>query len=309
MVPHTDDNFSQSVIWHTCSSFFKWCRKLNNNNKLFFVRQNPWFRLFLHPKNKPCLIATCVENTDTGVSCNFTSGKERQSKVDLVQGDSGGRITSLELNTFHWYFCGSSVYKEIIVPTMRTNTWENPLIIGSTCLVFELQDEKHVAIKLCISTIVVCNYFVLYARSLLAYLYFAQNQLFCTAKQKKPKPAVQYAGYNQKQKTVLWKHTKSQRRCRDARCLFKSKSSYLQRYFFLFNIGSGIKTMNKFLGNEHWCSLPPVAAEVVLHLHYLSNSSPSSCCLSSSCGLGEPPPWTTSRGFARWIPSHSGSSC
>lgn len=35
-------------------------------------------------------------------------------------------------------------------------------------------------------------------------------------------------------------------------------------------MGLGIKTMNKFLGNEHWRSLPPVAAEVVLHLHYRS---------------------------------------
>lgn len=87
---------------------------------------------------------------------------------------------------------------------MRTNTSANPLIIGSTCLVFELQDEKHVAIKLCISTIVVCNYFVLYARSFLAYLYPEQNQLifFCAAKQNTAQAC----------RTIRWMQSKAEKK-------------------------------------------------------------------------------------------------
>lgn len=82
---------------------------------------------------------------------------------------------------------------------------------------------------------------------------------------------------------------------------------------FVSNMRLGIKTMNKFLGSEDRCISPPCAAKMVLHLRNLPFSPSvlfSSPTVSSlSCGLGEPPPWTASRGSARWIPSHSGSSC
>lgn len=114
---------------------------------------------------------------------------------------------------------------------MRTNTSANPLIIGSTCLVLELQDEKHVAIKLCISTIVVCNCSVLCARSFLAYLFSVQNQLFVQQKHKAmPEPEVQYSRYNQKQKTVqLWKHTRAREDVEMQDVYLNQKSSDLQR--------------------------------------------------------------------------------
>lgn len=246
-------------------------RKLNKRN----LCNKPNFAfgtLFLHPKNKQVLIAGCMEERQILV-CHVISlqGKKKtQSSLFSAAQQWGPSHCSYHANWLQ----------------------QKTLVISSTCLVFERQDKKHVAIKLCI-----------YTTDCIESLYYAQAKFlhnnigykknyFCGFKHKTmTKHTVKCAAMSIKSSNC--ENINRVRRCRDARLLFKSKLSNFQRWFHV----QGIKTFRK--ERKAQCSSSfRQGGFASLSILFFAPFFPSTF-LFSSCGLGEPQPWIASRDSER----------